>query len=288
MKSLVIGGTGTVGSQVVRELVRRGVDVTVLTRSPDKVTRLPAGVAGVVGDLQCPTTVRSVFAGIEGVFLLTALGQGETHEGLFAVNGARMAGVKRIVAMTVQDPEGAPHIPHFGAKIPIEAAVRKSGCEWTILRPNSFLQNDYWYKDLLLGPGVYPQPLGEMGLSRVDVRDIAEAAAVALTEDGHAGRVYNLVGPRAWTGNETAAVWSRALDRTVVHVGNDLETWEKHMLAIRPDWMVLDLKLMYAYFQENGLKGSTEDVVTLARVLGHPPRTFEDFATETAAMWRRA
>ena len=95
MKSLVIGGTGTVGSQVVRELVRRGVDVTVLTRSPDKVTRLPAGVAGVVGDLQSPTTVRSVFAGIEGVFLLTALGQGETHEGLFAVNGARMAGVKR-------------------------------------------------------------------------------------------------------------------------------------------------------------------------------------------------
>jgi len=272
----------------VRALTARGADVVVLTRSPEKAGRLPAGVAGVVGDLQSPGTVRSIFPGIDAVFLLTALSQGEAHEGLLAVNGARMAGVKRIVAMTLQDPEGAPHVPHFGAKIPIEAAVRGSGCEWTLLRPNSFFQNDYWYKELLLGPGVYPQPFGDVGLSRVDVRDIADTAALALTEPGHAGRVYNLVGPRPWTGSETAAAWGRALGRTVAYAGNDLETWEKHMLAVRPDWMVFDIKLMYAHFQKNGWKAKEGDVAILGRVLGRPPRAFEDFAAETAALWKTA
>jgi uncharacterized protein YbjT (DUF2867 family) len=288
MKMLVIGGTGTVGSQVVRELLRRGAQVKVLTRSPEKAAQLPAGAAGVVGDLQSPGTARTVFSGIEGVFLLTALGQSEAHEGLLAVNGARLAGVSRLVAMTLQDPEGAPHIPHFGMKLPIEAAVKGSGIEWTILRPNSFLQNDYWYKDAMFGPGVYPQPFGDVGVSRVDVRDIAEAAAVALTENGHAGQTYNLVGPRSWTGSETAAVWSRALGRPVAYAGNDLEMWEKHMLAVRPDWMVFDIKLMYAHFQQNGWKGTPTDVERLTRVLGHPPRGFEDFAAETAAMWKSA
>jgi uncharacterized protein YbjT (DUF2867 family) len=286
MRTLVIGGTGTVGSHVVRELLRRGADVKVLTRSAEKASQLPAGAAGVVGDLQSPGTARSVFAGIEGVFLLTALGQGEAHEGLLAVNGARMAGVTRLVAMTLQDPEGAPHIPHFGAKLPIEAAVRGSGIAWTILRPNSFLQNDYWYKDAMIGAGIYPQPFGDVGLSRVDVRDIAEVAAVALTQPGHVGRTYNLIGPRAWTGSETASVWSRALGRSVVYAGNDLETWEKHMLAVRPDWMVFDIKLMYEFFQRNGWKGTPTDVETLTRVLGHPPRGFEDFAAETARAWK--
>src|SRR5262245_2159480 len=114
MSTLVIGGTGTVGSHVVGELLRRGEKVKVLTRSPEKASRLPSGTEGIVGDLRSPDTARTAFTGIERVFLLTALGQTETHEGLLAVNGARMAGVKRLVAMTVLDPEHAPHLPHFG------------------------------------------------------------------------------------------------------------------------------------------------------------------------------
>ena len=60
----------------------------------------------------------------------------------------------------------APHLPHFGAKLPIEAAIKASGIAYTIVRPNNFYQNDYWYKDAMLQYGVYPQPLGGVGLSR--------------------------------------------------------------------------------------------------------------------------
>ena len=159
MKVLVLGGTGTVGSQVVRELLARGAEVSVLTRDPKKA--LPAGVRGVAGDLLDPGTIRMAFAGMESVFLLNALSATECHEGLMAVNGARMAGVGKVVYLSVHDVDKAPHLPHFGAKLPVETALKASGLGFTILRPNNFFQNDLWYKDAMLGYDVYPQPFGD-------------------------------------------------------------------------------------------------------------------------------
>ncbi len=286
MKILVTGGTGTVGSQVVRELIARKVDVRVLTRSADKAKSLPAGAQAVTGDLLDPATVRSVFKGMDGVFLLNAVSATEAHEGLMAVNGIRMAGVKRLVYMSVHSADRAPHLPHFGAKLPIESAIKASGIPYTILRPNNFFQNDYWYKEALLEYGVYPQPLGEIGLSRVDVRDIGEAAAIALTTDGHEGRTYDLVGPEVCTGETTAEAWSRALGKRIAYGGNDLEAWEQQSAKYMPAWMVFDLRLMYAFFQQEGLKAAPADVPRMTELLGHPPRAFDDFVKETAKMWR--
>jgi uncharacterized protein YbjT (DUF2867 family) len=283
MKVLVLGGTGTVGSQVVRELLACGVDVSVLTRAPKKP--LPPGVRAVAGDLLDPATVRSAFAGKDGVFLLNAFGTTECHEGLMAVDGARLGAVKKIVYLSVHDVDKAPHLPHFGAKIAVEAAIRASGIPFTILRPNNFFQNDNWVKDALLGFGVYPQPIGDIGLSRVDVRDIAEAAAIALTSDGNDGGTINLVGPEVHTGTSTAEIWGNVLGRRITYAGNDLDAWEKQSLATLPPFLVFDLRLMYEFFQKRGLTATAEDVERLTALLGHPPRRFEEFAAETARAW---
>ncbi len=288
MKTLVIGGTGTVGSQVVRELLARKAEVLVLTRNAEKEKALPPGVRGIVGDLLDPGTVRSIFRGVEGVFLLTGLSTSEAHEGLMAVNGARMAGVKRIAFLSIHNVDQAPHLPHFGAKLPIEAAIKASGIPYTILRPNNFYQNDYWFKDALLQAGVYPQPIGQKGLSRVDVRDIAELAAIALTSVGHEGQTYNVVGPEVVTGPGTAAVWSKALGREIRYGGDDMDAWEKQSLQYLPAWSVFDFRLMYEFFQKQGLQATREDIERQTKVLGHAPRRFEDFARETAEMWTKA
>jgi uncharacterized protein YbjT (DUF2867 family) len=286
MKILVIGGTGTVGSQVVRELLARKAVVQVLTRNKDKAKTLPTGVEGVIGDLLDPGTVRSVFKGVDGVFMLIAVSTTETHEGLMALNGMRMAGVKHLTYMSVHNLEQALHLPHFGSKLPIEALVKTSGIPFTILRPNNFFQNDYWLKDAMLKYGIYPQPIGDIGLSRVDVRDIAEAAAITLTTPGHEGQTYNVVGPQAHTGISTAEVWSRALGKPVAYGGNDLNAWEQQSLQFLPAWMVFDFRLMYEFFQDKGLKASRSDIEKQTKLLGHAPRSFEDFAMETARLWK--
>jgi uncharacterized protein YbjT (DUF2867 family) len=286
MSILVTGGTGTVGSAVVKELLARGAtDIKVLTRDPSKL-KTAKGISAVQGNLLEPATARRAFAGAESVFLISPVSQTEASEALMAITGIRLAKVKRVVYLSVHHADKAAWLPHFGAKVGAEAGLRVSGIPFTILRPNNFYQNDYWFKDVMLQYGVYPQPLGGAGVSRVDVRDIAEAAAIALTTTGHEGQSYDLVGPEAVTGASTAKSWSAALGKPIAYGGDDLDAWEKVQLNYLPDWMVFDFRYMYEHFQKNGLIASADAIARQTKLLGHAPRGFDAFAKETAAGWK--
>ncbi len=285
MRVLVTGGTGTVGSQVVQELVARGVeDVRVLTRDPAKA-RVPKGATAVAGNLSEVATVRRVFDDVDAVFLLNVVGPNESHEALLPLTAMRTTGVRRVVYLSVHHAEKAAYLPHFGAKVGVEAGLRASGLPHTILRPDNFFQNDYWFKDVILQYGVYPQPLGSVGTSRVDVRDIAEAAVITLTTDGHDGQTYDLVGPEVVTGPQTAAIWSEVLGRPIAYGGDDMDAWEQQALTMLPDYMAFDFRYMYQHFQQAGLKAAPGAVERLTSLLGHAPRGYRAFAEETARAW---
>lgn len=286
MRILVIGGTGLVGTHVVKELVSRGVDVSVLTRKAGNVSGLPKDVRLVRGDLLNPITVRTIFRNVDRVFMLNPLSLSETSEGLFAINGIRKSRIDRIVYMSVHKLDHALYLPHFGSKLAIEQAIKNSGISYTILRPNNFYQNDYWSKDPMTRYGIYPQPLGQIGLSRVDVRDIADAAANALTKDDFVNKTYNLVGPDVLTGPQTAEIWSSVLGRPIKYAGDDLDSWEQKSLQFMSDWMAFDLKMMYEFFHTNGLLAEPGEIEQSTEILGHAPRPFKEFAKETAAYWK--
>lgn len=286
MKVLVLGATGSVGSAVVQNLLKSGASIAALTRSADKAKNLPAGVEARIGDLNDPYKLGDAFKGVEAVFLLNAVSSTETQEGLFALEWAKRRGVKKLVHLSVQNAELAPHLPHFGSKVAIEMAIEQSGIDFTILQPNNFYQNDYWVKDAMLQHGVYPQPLGSAGTDRVDIRDIADAAAKAIEGGAASGKTVILAGPTTETGASTAATWSTHLGKPIAYAGDDLEAWEKQSLQYLPPWMVFDLKMMYAYFQRNGLRAAPEDREATEKLLGHPMRSFDAFAKETASQWK--
>ena len=286
MRHLVLGGTGTVGSIVVRGLLERGETVRVLTRSADRAKDLPKGAEAVLGDLTDPGTYEKVFSGYDNLFLLTANGPTDLMEGLAAVNEAKRTKAKRVVHLSIHDVEKCPEAPHFASKIAIEQALKALGVPHTILRPNNFYQNDHWFKDAILQYGVYPQPIGNVGISRVDTRDIGEAAVRALTEGGHLGKTYALVGPDAVTGNSCAADFAKALGKPVAYGGDDLAAWAKSMAPYMPAWAVYDYALMYAMFQAKGLKATPAQLGETRTILGREPRTFSDFVKETTAAWK--
>ena len=286
MKVLVLGATGTVGSLVVQGLQAKGVEVGVHTRDAAKAEARFPEAAVHTGDLVEPATVRDIFRGYDGVFLLNHTVTTETHEALMCLDGAMLNGVKKFVYMTIHDLEKALHLPHFGAKLPVEEALKRSKMEWTLIRPNNFHQNDYWFKDALLQYNVYPQPLGSKGLHRVDVRDIAEASVIALTQSGHAGQVYDLVGPDRITGPRCAELWSKALGKTIAYGGEDMDVWEKTNSQWFPAFVAFDYRLMYEFFQREGLLATPQAIDRLSKLLGHTPRSYEAFVDETAKMWK--
>ena len=286
MTILVTGGTGTVGSHVVANLAAAGHDTRVLTRSPEKAAALPDGATGAIGALADPSTLRPAFEGVDRIFLLTPLAQDEVDQGLAAIEAAKAAGVGRIVFMSVHHATEAPRIPHFASKVEIARGLERSGIPYTVIEPNSFYQNDLWFQQPLMEFGVYPNPLGSVGLNRVDVRDIATAAVAAITEDGHEGEHYPVVGPEVWTGESSAQAWSAALGSGVIYGGDDLDRWVQAASAMMPDWLVADLRIMFEVFQERGLLASDDDFARQRRILGRDPIAFEQFATELAAMWK--
>jgi uncharacterized protein YbjT (DUF2867 family) len=284
MKVLVIGGTGTVGAAVVSRLQETGHQVRVMTRSAGKAARLPAGAEAALADLARPDSLPAAFAGVDAAFLNVALAQDETAQGLAGVAAAKAAGVGRLVYMSVVMPPGSERIPHFASKVPVEQAVQASGLPWTILRPNNFYQNDLGMRDPISNYGVYPQPLGDRGLNRVDVRDIAEAAVNAM--DRAAGGIVPLNGPRGLTGDDTARVYTEILGRPVRYAGNDVNAWATRVESVMPPWLVADLKIMYEYFVEKGLHASGRDFAAQEELLGHAPRSFEAFVSELAPAWK--
>ena len=222
---------------------------------------------------------------MDAAFLMAPVAQDETAQALAAVSAARAARVGHLAYLSVAMPPGSEIIPHFASKLPVEEAVQASGLAWTILRPNNFFQNDRWFRDPITKFGVYPQPIGPRGLNRVDVRDIAEAAANALTRGRGAG-IVPLNGPRGLTGDDTARVYSELLGRTIRYGGDDLAVWAQQVSSVYPPWMVEDFRAMYDYFIRFGLHASGRDFAAQEALLGHAPRGFEEYAAELVQEWR--
>lgn len=280
---LVIGGTGTVGSLVVRELQARNVPVKVLTRDPAKV--LPKGVTRVVGDLLEPGTIRSVFQEVDAVYMANPSGPSEAHEGLNAIVGAKAAGVKRFVYQSVFGADCV-GVPIIASKAIIEASLKASGMRHVVLRPNNFDQNDVWYREPLMQYAIYPQPLGSVGVARVDIRDIAEAGAIALTSLEADCQVYNIVGPQNLTAADVAAIWSKVLKRPIAPAKESLDEWEAATCKFMPPRVAYDLRLLFDLFHKSGFKASPTDISRQTQLLGHAPRDFTSFAEECVLAWK--
>jgi len=240
----------------------------------------------IVGDLLDPPTIERAMIGSDRLYLLNAVTPDEVTQGLVAFDLAKRHRFARVVYHSVFRVDRFLDVPHFASKFAIESALRQFDVPWTILRPNYFFQNDATLRDSLTVAGIYPQPLGDAGVSAVDVRDIAEAAAIALTTDGHEGKVYNLNGPTLLSGPKAAAIWGEILGRTVRYGGHDMDAFETAMREHAPTWSAFDIRMMYQGYLERGFVTEANDIETLTALLGHAPRTYEAFARECADSWR--
>lgn len=283
MTILVTGSTGTVGRQVVEQLVKRGADVRALVRDPSKAS-FPAGVGVVQGGMLDVDSLRSAFSDVSTLFLLNGVVPDEYTQALIALNVAREAGIERIVYLSVLNSELFANVPHFAGKFGVERMIEQMGLNATILRPAYFISNDLTIKDVVTGYGVYPMPIGSKGLAMVDTRDIAEVAAIELIRREQAAAPLpldriNLVGPDTLTGADVAAIWTDVLGRPIAYPGDDTAGFEKNLRQFMPSWMAFDMRLMSERFITEGMLPEAGDIERLTTLLGRPLRCYRDFAS---------
>jgi uncharacterized protein YbjT (DUF2867 family) len=284
MKILVTGGTGRVGSEVVKELQKRKADIRLLVRKDD--ISVSPGVEKAVGDLLDPVSVQKAMEGVDKLYLLNAVLPDELTQGLIAYDLAKKLKLSHVVYHSVFRVEHFKDVPHFASKLAIESALREFNVPFTILRPNYFSQNDATLKDPLTKAGIYPMPLGDVGVSVVDVRDIAEAAAIVLTSGKHNGKTYNLNGPEVVSGAKAASIWSEVLGKKIQYTGHNMDAFEEQMRKKAPSWSAFDIRMMFEGYLERGFVAEDGDLETLTKLLGHAPRRYEDFAKETFLQWQ--
>jgi uncharacterized protein YbjT (DUF2867 family) len=284
MKILVTGGTGRVGSEVVKELQKRKAEIRLLVRKSDAPT--PTGVETAIGDLLDPVSVEKAMEGLDKLYLLNAVLPDELTQGLIAYDLAKKLKLRHVVYHSVFRVDHFKDVPHFASKLAIESALREFDIPFTIIRPNYFIQNDATLKDALTKTGIYPMPLGQAGISAVDIRDIAEAAAIALTSEGHFGKTYNLNGPEVVSGPKAASIWSKVLGKEIRYAGDEMDAFEEQMRKRAPSWSAFDIRMMFEGYLERGFTAEDGDLETLTKLLGHAPRRYEDFAGETLLKWQ--
>ena len=272
-KVLVVGATGPVGKEVIRSLLDRGEQVKAASRT---ATEIP-GTEATTFDFVQPETFGPALADVDRVFLLApsqALTFADEVVPRF-VQRLEDAGVRKLVCMTGLTAD-RPGVPLHG----IETAVKNSGINYTLLRPNWFNQN--------FAPGFYLESINKMGgiflpaaeakTSFIDARDIGAVAAAALAEDGHEGKEYNLTGPEGLDHYEACAILSDVAGREISYTPISDDDLRGALGATgMPPAAVEEMVRLYQIVCEGSCEIVTNDVES---VLGRPATSFAQYAKD--------
>jgi uncharacterized protein YbjT (DUF2867 family) len=270
---VVTGATGNVGGALVRVLAEAGERVTAVSRrAPDDA---PEGVLHRQADLAEPDSLRPLLDGADALFLLVA---GDRPRDI--LDAAKAGGVRRVVLLSSQGAATRPEI--YRHPRAFEDAVRESGLDWTILRPGGFASNAFAWAETIRAERTAAAPFADVSLPFVDPADIADVAAVVLTEDGHAGHSYTLTGPTPTSPRQRAAAIGDVLGTPVRFIEQSHAEARAEMLRFMPE-PVVDGTLTVLGDPTAEEKRASPDV---ERILGRPPRAFAEWVARSLAAFR--
>ena len=279
---LVTGATGTVGREVVVQLLAARERVRALSRDPSKA-HFDGGVEFVAGDLTKPETLPAALAGVDRVFSLAIGPQIGLQEDNLA-QASKKAGVRHIVNISVL---GAGEAGRGGVAewhIAGERAIQNSGIAWTFVRPGAFMSNALLWRGSIKNLGKVFSNYGDGKTTPIHPRDIAAVAVRALTTPGHEGKAYPLTGPQAISVAEQVRILSEAIGKPIQYVPITDEIAREQMQKAGVPTPYIDALLPFGAHVRAGKAARVLD--TVEQVTGKQPLTFTDWAREHADAFR--
>jgi NAD(P)H dehydrogenase (quinone) len=281
---LITGANGKTGRAVLKALTARRESVRAMVHrveQKDELTSLGATEV-ICGDFHDEPFLMRAFQDVQKVYHICPNVQpDEIDIGKAAIRAAKLAGVEHFVYHSVLHPQ-VEEMPHHWRKLRVEEWLFKSRLQFTILQPAAYMQNVLAQLENIINQGVYSVPYAaSTRLGMVDLADVAQAAALVLTQPGHAGAVYELAGVEAPTQTEVAETIARVLQKPVRVEVTPLDAWEQRArTAGMPDYAVDTLLRMFRYYEQYGFWGNAN---TLARLLGRQPTPFDRFVSQVVS-----
>jgi uncharacterized protein YbjT (DUF2867 family) len=274
-KTLVIGASGTVGSELAQRLAAKGHQVLRAT------SRAPAAAGQVQLNLVTQQGLAPAFEGVDKLFMLAP--PGHTNQDVLlapVIEQARRNGLHKVVLMSAMGANADDNAPLRKAELQLE----RSGLAWNVIRPNWFMQNfNTFWLDGITQAGKIMLPVGAAKGSFIDARDIAAVAAELLSTQAFDNRDFDLTGARALDHDEVAAILSRETGRHITFEDITPDALRPGLLAAQlpPDYVDF-LLLILGYFKMGYSERVTDAV---QQITGHAPRSIEAYAKDYRAAW---
>jgi uncharacterized protein YbjT (DUF2867 family) len=286
---LITGATGTVGSEVVKQLSTKGENLIIkaAARSAnDNTFQNLKGVQIVQLDYNKPDSLAAAFRDVDKLFLLTPFQSNMVGLTSNLVNEAKKAKVKDIVKQSVMGADAEPGITPSRLHRQAEKFIEESGISFTFLRPNFFMQNFVnFYSSSIKGQGAFYAPAEDARVSFVDVRDIAAVTVQALINDSQQkGKAYNVTGDEALSYGEAAEILSKELDKKINYVNVSDQDARKGMKDIGMDEWTISSMIELFEITRAGYVSEISPVVE--QVTGNKPVTFSQFAKDYAGAFK--
>lgn len=272
---LVTGATGTVGSQVIEQLAGRGVPVRAGCHHPDRAGWIrDLGIEVVPFDFTREATIDAAMREVDHLFLLTPPGVNQAEEAKRAIDVAKSRGVQHVVRLSVIGANAKRSIQMGRWHGEIEEYLMASGLPWTILRPNTFMDNfaEYYGESIRRDNAIY-LPMREAKVSYIAADDIAAVSVEALVNPGHVGKKYVLTGPQALGVADVADILRASTGRPVRYVDIDDNTTRKAMMDMGMPRELADAMMEVFEVQREGHAALVTD--TVREVTGRPAMSFE-------------
>ena len=277
-KVLVTGSTGNIGSFVVEKLIEKGVKVKAAVRDLEKGHTFFSNneIELAKFDLLNKETYDEALYGVTKIFLMRPPQLAKPKEELLPfLEAAKKSGAVHIVFVSLLGVEKNPVVPHRK----IEGFIRDLGFHYTFLRPSFFMQNlNTTHRDDIVIRDELFLPVGKAKTSFIDTRDIAEAAAICLTEENHINKAYTLTGNQAITYYEAASIMSEVLKRKITYTNPGILEFRKTLIKRgTPKKIANVMTMLYTMTKVGTAQIVTDDA---EKLLGHKPIGFKQYVED--------
>jgi uncharacterized protein YbjT (DUF2867 family) len=275
---LITGSTGTVGSEVVKQLAATGATIRAAVQATSNTERIKqAGAEPFVMDFADPESMREALEGVDKAFLITPVIPDQAEATASFVAAAKAAGLKHIVKLSVLGVDSDADFLFGKQHRQSERDIVDSEIAFTFLRSNFFMQN-FLGQDSIKAQGAFYDSSGDAKASHVDVRDIATIAVAALAQSGHEGKIYDITGPAALSNFEIADLLSSVTGKKITYVPvSDDDSRQAMKAAGMPEWLIEALIELIQIKRAGYSQAISSDVEPL---LGRKPIAFEQFARD--------